>query len=229
MNEVNHSQADSIFLRITYFLIKYTLGSVVRLVWVRKVNGLHNIPKGGPAIIAFNHQSYFDFLCFIAVCPRDIHYLAAEKFFSHIVWNPLMRLTGQIRVNRHENDKRKLHGIVHEHFQAGKLIGIFPEGTRSPHQHEMTYAYTGVTKFAIKAKIPVIPVGIIGTYEVMSRHDHFPRFRKIVTINIGEPIHFHQYHEVKLNRKAHRVLTDHVMLTLCGLSGKSYPHVGKLR
>lgn len=220
---------DRPLLRISYFMVKNTLGNLIRAIWVKKVEGLHNIPADGPVIFAFNHQSYFDFLCFIAVCPRPVHYLAAEKFFSHFFWAPLMRATGQIRVNRTVRDKRELHNFIFNHLNGGKAVGIFPEGTRSPHRHEMLYAFTGVAKYATKARVPVVPVGIMGTYDVMAKHHKKPAFKKLVTIKIGRPIEFSRYHGIKLNRKAYRVLTDIVMRHISTLSEKKYLHYQRFK
>lgn len=219
---------DSFMMDLSYDLVKLTIGTLVRLIWVKKVEGLENIPKSGPVIIAFNHQSFFDFLCFVSICPRHIHYLSAEKFFSHKLWSLLMRSTSQIKVDRKDHNKEVLHETIHSHLTHGKVIGIFPEGTRSPHENEMLHAFTGVAKYAIKAKVPVIPVGIIGTFEVMAKHDKKPKFKKIVTFRIGKPIHFTEHFHKELNETDYRVLTDKVMKEISNLSGRKYEHYGKL-
>ena len=207
---------------IIYFFIRKILGPLVRLIWIKEVTGICNIPKYGPAIVAFNHESYFDFLCFIAVCPRNIHYLSAEKFFSNKILKMLMVATGQIRVDRKAKDKRIVHNLVHAHLDAYKLIGIFPEGTRAPDKEKMLLTFTGIAKYAIKTKSPVIPVGISGTFDVMSRHDKKPRFKKIVSIHIGEPVDLTIYLQHKMNKKAYRVITDKIMRKISVLSGKPY-------
>lgn len=218
---------DSIFLQFSYSFIRLTLGALVRLIWVKKIEGIENIPKTGAVIVAFNHQSFFDFLCFISVSPRKIHFLSAEKFFSHPLWGPLVRLTSQIKVEREKHDKGNLDEVILKHLENGKMIGIFPEGTRSPHEKEMLQAFTGVAKYALRGKVPVLPVGIKGTYEVMAKHDKKPKFKKIVTIHIGKLIYFTEYLHSKLDKKTFRVLTDKVMIEIASLSGKNYSHVGK--
>lgn len=214
----------SFFVNFIYFLIRLIVGPIVRLIWVKKVTGLENIPRRGPVIVAFNHQSYFDFICFIAVSPRNIHYLSAEKFLYHPLWKILLKITGQIPVVRKSRDKRELHDVVYNHLSREKMIGIFPEGTRAGDNDTMLRAYPGVARYAIKKKVPIIPVGIVGTFEILSRHESFPRFKKIVEINIGKPIYFSEYHFVKLNRRAFGVLADKVMFEIADLSGKIYPH-----
>ncbi len=223
--EYTASVHDNLFLQFSYFFIKITLGTLVRLIWVKKVEGLKNIPKDGPLIIAFNHQSFFDFLCFVSVSPRKIHFLSAEKFFSHILWGPLVKLTSQIKVERQSSDKIGLHKIVYEHLSNNKVIGIFPEGTRSPHEKEMLLAFTGVAEFALRGGVPVVPVGIRGAYEVMAKHDKTPKFKKIVTIHVGEPMHFNEYHKSKLDKKTYRLVTNKIMIEIAKLSEKNYPYL----
>lgn len=212
------------FVDVTYFLIRFFVGPIVRIIWVEKVTGLENIPTRGPVIVAFNHQSYFDFICFIAVAPRNIYYLSAEKFFKRPLWSFLLRITGQIPVERTSSDKGELHGLVHERLDQGKMIGIFPEGTRANDNSTMLRAYPGVVRYAIEKKTPVVPVGIIGTFEILPRTEDFPKFKKIVKINVGKPIYFSEYYSVKLGKTELGVLADKVMFEIAKLSGKIYPY-----
>ena len=81
MNGITRS--DHPLIGICYWILRKIFGPVVRLLLIRRVGGLANIPKSGSAILAFNHQSFFDFICVPAIAPRNIHFLAAEKFFEH--------------------------------------------------------------------------------------------------------------------------------------------------
>lgn len=218
-----NDSGDNIFSCLFYSLLRKIIGPLVRFIWIRRVTGLGNIPKEGPVIVAFNHSSYFDFICFIAVSPRNVHYLAAEKFFDSFIWRPAVKLTGQIRVHRKSKDKRVVHNKVFEHLKEGKMIGIFPEGTRSPDGF-MLPAFRGVAMYATKAHVPIVPIGIKGTYEVLSRFEHFPRFKRIVEINVGEPISFEKYLNIKLNKKAHQILTEGVMTKIAELCDCDYPY-----
>lgn len=221
-------KVDDKIIQISYFILRKIISPIVKFIWVKEIKGLENIPKTGPVILAFNHQSYFDFISFIAVSPRNIYYLSAEKFFSSKFWKPLMCVCGQIKVDRVNRDKRVVHNTVIDCFCDGKMIGIFPEGTRAPIENEMLHAFTGVAKYAIKGNVPVIPVGIHGTYEVMSRFDKWPKFKKNISINVGQPISFEKYKNIKMNKKAYRLLTDKIMLKIAELSNTKYSHVGKM-
>lgn len=215
---------QEILIDTIYFLIRALVGPFVRFIWVEKVMGAQNIPTTGPVIVACNHQSYFDFICFIAVSPRNIHYLSAEKFFKNPFWSFLLRITGQIPVVRTSKDKSETHSIVHQYLDQGKMIGIFPEGTRAGDNITMLKAYPGVARYAIEKKAPIIPVGITGTFEILPRDKNFPKFKKIVKINIGKPIYFSEHYSTKLDRMELSALADKVMTEVAKLSGKIYPY-----
>lgn len=216
------------YVKYTYPVLRGIFGPIIRVICVKEVTGMEHLPKEGPVIVAFNHQSYFDFISFIAVCQRPVCFLSAEKFFSHFFWSLGNRLFGQIKVERNAHDKHALHRTIHAHLSAGKVIGIFPEGTRSHSPSEMLHAFTGVAKYAVYSKVPVIPVGIKGAYEVMSRHDKKPKFKKIISIHVGPAIHFTEHHGREHDEKTYRELTDKIMIELSRLSGKNYSHYGKI-
>ena len=70
------------FKVMIYWILKKIFGPFVKLIWIKKAEGLENVPKKGAFIIASNHSSYFDFISLIAVCPRRIYFLAGEVFFK---------------------------------------------------------------------------------------------------------------------------------------------------
>ena len=216
--------AADFFISIAYWTLRKIGGPFVRALLVKKVTGLHHIPKKGPAVIAFNHQSYFDFFCFLAVTPRNVHFLVAEKFFASRLWRPLMKMTGQIHVDRNAKDKQPVHNAVHDNLRKGRIIGIFPEGTRAKSAQETEKAFTGAAKYAMESHAPIIPIGIKGTYDIMSRHGTKPHVRKIAEMHIGKPIHLEEYHTKKAGPEAHEEITHRLMLTISRLSEKSYPH-----
>ncbi|MCD4704970.1 1-acyl-sn-glycerol-3-phosphate acyltransferase [bacterium] len=172
-----------------YWILKYTLGFLIKLIWVEKVCGLENIPKNGPVILCANHSSYFDFLTIASVCPRGVYFLAGEVFFEKWQWRWLMKLTKQIKVDRRIKDKSDSVNNVFDYLKKGRMVGIFPEGTRSA-DGKIHNFYNGAVRIALESDAPIIPVGISGTYEIMSRYDKFPRFNKKCVLNFGKKIYF---------------------------------------
>ncbi|MDA3840381.1 MAG: lysophospholipid acyltransferase family protein [Patescibacteria group bacterium] len=204
------------------FFAKYILSPIVKFLWVRKIEGIHHIPKHGPVIIASNHESYFDFIIFYAISPRKIQYLAAEKFFTSKFWKPLMVATGQIKVERVEGDKTNVHEKAHYVLKNEGMLGIFPEGTRS-RTGEIGKAFTGVTRFALETKTPIIPVGIEGAFDILPPHKKMPNLKKC-NIKISEPIYHHEHFEKEHTEELLTKLTDDLMKLIAFLVGKEYKH-----
>jgi 1-acyl-sn-glycerol-3-phosphate acyltransferase len=190
--------------------------------WVRSVSGLENVPRHGGLIVAANHESYLDFFCFAAVCPRQVHYLAAEKFFERPLWRRLMNSTGQIRLDRRSNRHGDGYKQALSVLRQGEVVGIFPEGTRSP-DGQLHMAHTGVARLAHRARVPVLPIGLSGTFEILPRHKRWPRLAKC-DIRIGKPMVFPDFAEPRLDEARYRAITDQVMLRIAALTGEVYPH-----
>ncbi len=218
-------KTHSLPIKISYGLTRFFIGPLIRAIWVKDHEGMHHIKqhKGG-AIIAANHQSFFDFLCLASVSGRNIHFLSAEKFFKHRWWSKLMKITGQIKVDRKAEDKSVVHISVKDHLQRKQLIGIFPEGTRSPSATEMLKAYTGIARYALEHRIPIIPVGIKGAHEIHNIIDKKLKFEKSVRVAVGEPMYFEEFYDRLGDRQALTEVTERVMRKIEELSGKTYPH-----
>ncbi len=173
-------------MKMFYKVLKIILLPVIKLLWLGKVTGKENIPQEGPFIVVSNHKSYLDFFLLPIIIPRRIHFLAAEVFFEKKLWIPLVRLTGQIKVDRKAKDKSEVYKEVEQLFARGGILGAFPEGTRS-RDGKLHKGYNGVVKFAYKYKVPILPVGIINTFKALPPHKKFPKFIKC-HVNIGQTI-----------------------------------------
>ncbi len=193
-----------------YWALKILLGPIVKMIWIKEIDGLENIPKKWPYIIAANHSSYFDFISLVAIWPYRIYFLAGEVFFRKWWWYPLVQLTSQIKVDRYSKEKVGVEQKVFSILGKRKILGIFPEGTRSP-DGKIGKTYTGIAKFALNSEALVVPIGIKGTYEVMSRHDKWPRFKKIIQIKVGNPLDFKKYYGKHDDKIILRQITDEIM------------------
>lgn len=171
-----------------YFFIRKSTLPFIKFFWIKKISNIEYLKHSGSAIIVANHSSYFDFLSLAAISPKNIYFLAAEKFFTNPIWSLLMRSTGQIKVDRKAKDKESVYKEVDLVLTQNKFLGIFPEGTRSGNG-KIGKIYSGAAAFALAHNVPIIPIGIIGAFETMSRHDKIPRFKKAIEINIGKPIY----------------------------------------
>jgi 1-acyl-sn-glycerol-3-phosphate acyltransferase len=206
-----------------WWLMKYVfLGPVLRLIFRPKAKGLENIPKDGPAILVANHQSFLDDLLLPLVVPgRKVVFLAKADYFDKWYLRWFFKGANVIPV------RRESHSASEDALRAGvkalgenKLVGIFPEGTRSP-DGRLYRGKTGVARMALEARVPVIPVAISGTYELMPYDRKVPKAGR-VQLRFGKPLRFDRHYETPADRFVLRSVTDEIMYEIMLLSGQEY-------
>lgn len=166
---------------------------IVNKCLVKKATGLENIPKKN-MIVASNHQSHLDQLMTGYVCaPKPYHYIGqTDKYsgFTKLFMYFLYFIHGVIFINRNsEKSRKKAIEKSIEVLKKGHSIVIYPEGTRS-RSGEIQEAKCGVAKLFLKTGVPILPVGIQGTAELMPIGRVFPKIKKVIEINIGQPLYF---------------------------------------
>jgi 1-acyl-sn-glycerol-3-phosphate acyltransferase len=102
----------------------------------------------------------------------------------------------------------------------GQLLGIYPEGTRSP-DGRLFRGRTGIARMVLEAKVPVIPVAMIDTEKVQPIGKRLPRIRRIGIV-VGEPLDFSRFTGMEGDRIVLRAITDEIMYELMKLSGQEY-------
>ena len=163
-----------------------------------RFSGLNNLPDSGPAILAFNHRSYFDVIAMqqlIAKSGRPCRFLGKAELFDNPLVGPVLRLAGAIRVDRESDPDEALDQAI-DALRAGELVAIAPQGD-IPRGHDFftpeLIGHKGVARLAKKAgNTPVYPVGLWGTENVWPRSQHLPNFRVIgpptVRVSVGESV-----------------------------------------
>ena len=213
-----------------YWWSKYVLlGPLMRLLARPTIEGLEHIPARGGAILAGNHLAVADSFLVPLLVRRRITYLAKREYFIQpglVGWIKKIFFTGvgQVPVDRAVGSEAQAAlGTAIRLLRDGKLLGIYPEGTRSP-DGRLYKGKTGVARMALEAGVPVIPVAVIGTNKLnpigsrMWRPHH-------VHIRIGEPLDFSRYAGMAGDRFIERSMTDEIMYTLMELSGQTYVDV----
>ena len=176
-----------------YTLAKVVVPPVIRF-WVRlDCQGLLNIPRQGPVIIAANHISYFDPLClgtFIHTAGRQVRFLAKSELYRNPVLGATLRGAGQIPVYRETRDAGQALVDAVAAMRDGAAVAIYPEGTttRNPDFSPMA-AKSGVARLAALTGAPVVPVGQWGAHLLFTRGKLGPFRRGIrVVERAGPPI-----------------------------------------
>ena len=202
------------------------LGPVIKLLFRPWVKGLDNIPAQGAAIIASNHLSFSDSIFMPLMVRRPVVFLAKSEYFTGTgikgrLTAAFFRLTNQLPMDRSGGaaSAASLNAGM-EVLNAGGLLGIYPEGTRSP-DGRLHRGKVGVARLALQAGVPVIPVAMIGTDKVQPIGKRLPNIRRIGMI-FGEPLDFSEYREQAEDRTVQRKVTDEIMSQLLRLSGQEY-------
>ncbi len=160
-------------------------------------SGLEHVPAHGPAIVVFNHRSYFDpvvMALVIAKTGRNVRGLGKKEVFDVPLVGPFLKASGGIRVDRGTGSDEPVDAAVAA-LRSGDLLMIAPEGTipRGPafFEPELTGRW-GAARIAAAADVPVIPVGLWGTEKVWPRSSRLPkvslRNRPLVTATVGPPV-----------------------------------------
>jgi 1-acyl-sn-glycerol-3-phosphate acyltransferase len=209
-----------------YTFGRYTVVPLVKGLWRPWTEGLSNIPADGPAILASNHLSVADSIFLPALAPREIVFLAKAEYFvgggvKGWVTSTFMRGMRQIPVDR-GNGRAALTAleVALSVLKDGGLFGIYPEGTRSP-DGRLYRGKTGVARMALESGVPVIPVAMVGTFEVQPPGRLIWR-RLPVKVVIGKPLDFSRYEGLAGDRFVERSMTDEIMYELMIMSGREY-------
>lgn len=211
---------------MAYFIANLTILPLSRL-WIRKVAGQDNLLKEKSFIFACNHGSFAEDLILPAVIVpklrKLVHIYCNDRFFKYPCLGNFLRTSGciPVSVDKHTEESKKINQKAFDdaisYLKKGEPVGIFPEGHRS-RDGTLQKAKTGVARLALKAKVPVIPIGAVGTYDILPKGSSFPRFRKC-EINIGKPMHFDEFFGQENNGKVLIHITDMIMKEIADLAG----------
>jgi len=187
------------------------------------ITGAENIPDG-PALLASNHLGAGDPIVMSALLPRQITYSAkAELFTGHYVGRPViawfLKKINTVPVNRSGGRaSREVFAPVLEVLERGGLVGIYPEGTRSPDGY-LHKGKTGVARIALAAGVPVVPMAMFSSQTVRPFGIPWVSHPRAV---IGTPIDFRQFHGRDDDHDVLRWVTDEIMNAIMRISGQEY-------
>ena len=165
------------FMRLLFRMLFHILSRV-------RISGVENVPPNGPYLVAINHPSLFEPPFALAFWPIALEAAGAVEIWERPGQNLLARLYGGIQVHRGEYD-RQLVDTITAALQSGYPMLIAPEGGRT-HTAAMRRGNAGAAYIADQMRVPVIPVGIVGTTD-----DFLKRAlrgeRPALEMRIGEP------------------------------------------
>lgn len=208
----------------TYAVGRFFIAPLARVVYRPIVEGRERVPRRGPVIFASNHLSFIDSIAIPVAAPRPVHFLAkasyfegrglpgwvTREFFTSIGAIPVRRGAGQAALDALDQQRLLL--------DEGKAVALYPEGTRSL-DGRLYKGRTGAAFLALQTGAPVVPVGLVGTDEVMPVGAKMPVRGKRITVRFGDPIDV-SAHGAATSGRARRAATDEIMAAIHALSGQ---------
>jgi 1-acyl-sn-glycerol-3-phosphate acyltransferase len=190
------------------------------------LEGEENIPSTGPAILVSNHLSAGDPFLLPALITRKLAFPAKAELFQgkgfrgrFTTW--FLTSVGQLPMDRSGGraSATSMDGVLSV-LRAGNLLGIYPEGTRSP-DGRLYKGKTGVARLVLSAGVPVVPVGMVNSQFVPSKLAGIPLMRR-PGLRFGAPMDFSRYAAAGNDRDVLRWVTDEIMNAVMELSGQEY-------
>lgn len=211
-----------------YEIAKPVVMGVVRVLWNPTISGTEHIPAQGPVILACNHQAYSDTVFLPGQVRRTVHFLGKSDIFAGT--SPLNKVIASAMRGLHIIPVDRTGGSAASSsieaglavLREGEVLGIFPEGTRSP-DGRLYRGKTGVARFALTTGAPIVPVAMNGAFEAQAGRRYFPHRRPRIHAVVGPPL---DPREIARSlpgaeeAKVLRAVTDAVMDRIQALSGQ---------
>jgi 1-acyl-sn-glycerol-3-phosphate acyltransferase len=143
---------------------KAIAGPLCRWWFSMDVKGLEHVPRSGPVVLCMNHESFLDIPLMVVASPRPIRYMAKRELFEKPALARFFHLLGGFSVERSAFDLRAME-IALEIIRRGEVLGMYPEGTRTP--GVLLPFLPGAAWIALKTGAPLLPAALSGTGAAM--------------------------------------------------------------
>jgi len=211
---------------MAYSISKILLAPIFKI-WIGDIRGVENIPIGRPFILAPNHSSYMEHMLIGSILVpkinKKLYFIAKKEHFEglsqkswHSVWT---RYIGYIPIDRSKGGEKALKKAV-SYLKRGEVIVVYPEGTRTL-TGKIQKGKTGIARLALWAKVPVVPLGITGTFKILPKGKMIPKLGK-AAFKFGMPMYFSKYHDKPVTKNMLRAITNSIMKEIAKLSGQKY-------
>lgn len=188
MAEINKSKKEeprSIAQRLSYALFRI-FSRVTSVMWFElHAEGRCNLPESGGGLILSTHQSTLDPVLVGLLCNRRLNYLARKTLFKSKIFAAIIRHLDAIEIDREGGGLGGLKETL-QRLRRGELVLMFPEGTRTSNG-QVQDVKPGFVAVARRSRVPLIPIAIVGAYDVLPKGAKLPR-RRTIKIVVGESI-----------------------------------------
>lgn len=183
-----------------YKLARFVVNVYISIYFRFSVTGEENIPIEGAFVLCSNHIHWADPI--ILACrgtKRVVHFLGKKELFKVGFFSIVLKHLNVIPIGRGEGDVHAIKTALRV-LKNNEALGIFPEGTRVKEGEEKK-PEGGTALLAIKAQVPIIPVGLSGSY----------KFRSLIKVNIGKPIYFTEHYKKRMNKEELEMISLSIM------------------
>lgn len=185
-----------------YRFAKLVCRAVLLLIRRWQVQGQNNIPPDGGMVLVSNHASYWDPVVVGCAMTRQVHFMAKAELFNPPILGPVITWLGAFPVKRGGSDRNAIRRAL-ELLNNGRVVGIFPEGTRSK-TGELMEPHLGAAMLALRSGVPIIPTAVINTRGLFGK----------VRVRFGRPLVFPELEGKKISRgdleNVSRLLMDEI-------------------
>ena len=211
---------QSTMLKARRLMIKGIFRQIFRLTFRLKFEGLENIPSGGAYILAHNHVSIIEPALILSFWPVNAEAIGASELWTRRGQAFVIKTYGTVPVHRGSAERELIRTMISV-LEAGSPLLIAPEGTRS-HTPGMGQAQPGIGYMIDLARVPVLPIGVIGSAdENLTAALRFKRPELVM--NIGEPFLLPEIEgSGHVRREARKRNTEQVMMRICELLPEEY-------
>lgn len=162
---------------VLYNIAKFVCNIVISILFRLDIKGLQYFPEKGPVIVYSNHKSMWDPIIIGCILKRPVYFMAKEELFKTPVFGFILKKINAFPVKRGSADRSAIKRCI-QVLEANRVLGIFPEGTRS-RTGELLEPEPGIAMIYAKSRNAImIPVAIKGNYKWFSR----------IEVIIGKPI-----------------------------------------
>jgi len=203
---VRSDRGKRIFYRVAHALVLTPFKLLFRV----RVHGREKVPRSGAFVVAPSHRSLMDIFFTAYITRRRIRFMAKQELFAKPFLAWLLTAGGGFPVDRGSADRAALRA-AQQALEGGEPVAIFPEGTRN-HGPEIGPLFDGAAYLAARLRVPVVPVAIGGSEEILPSGKVLPRLRRVVIV-IGEPI-LPPHHGGRVRRREVAEMTEQLRVEL---------------
>jgi 1-acyl-sn-glycerol-3-phosphate acyltransferase len=171
--------------RAFYQVARGILLAACKVAFRVSVHGREKVPRSGAYVVAPSHRSIVDIFLTGFVTPRRIRFMAKQELFENRLLGWVIDVAGGFAVDRGSADRAALRA-AQTALEGGEPVAVFPEGTRNAGP-VIGDLFDGAAYLATRLGVPVVPVAIGGSEEILPSGKSLPRLHRVAVV-VGDPI-----------------------------------------